>query len=808
MKSNQAMKCKDFETWGYPFDDYWKIEDEDRHQLLLRYMIRCKVIAPQTRKLSVELLEEIAKLDVIAAPFKIGQKSSHAGKKLHHLRQCFTAEYMYMKSSCERHKITKDLVTRSNEPDKENGRVERIEKLGGGDSMGFASIKSPVSSYTRPQKGQKTGKVDDGSKKRKSYSPLQQMVLPISPLVSRIFKKTKSVFSSNKGTSDTTEENDKSEQGLQYESPPNLEAKTSSSSGEVLNSSIDMQLSSDEIMITMQGSYVPGTFPVSRVRERVEDDIGEGSQFGRNETFNNQTNKLPSHPSNHSLFRERDPLHLPADHECDASIEFSPQETPHQPDHSDLSNPTSLPNGDESMSNSTVPTTSTSPSSEDESMSNPTAQASALSPTATTSTQDSNSFAVPNKRIEIEDHATKLFQSFFVDQSSRDPETVAMTMSHLHKLLVREKLIPDDDISMDTKSAIINNIQSFFNSSVLNSGGKRPMELQQALCTVWAAMMSPEYGYCNIPQFGGENRLPVAGRNKRTGSYKVVLPFGGILYCHESEFKKFKKVEKKLEHKSLYQMKQTKPGYELLRKCQDIRNDLYCNENPFSSLHWSRPKKYWNNFDIEIEDSVRAFCHDPDYVRPDNYSNQIYRCTDDHGRPCKHQRHNWMVNGNTKEQLKLYYESIHFRNLVATLKETHPEKSEKLSDDFVKKKVSDKKFDRFTSKCVKPETRASCVDPIETKCYDVARCLQLWFKGIKSQDKRKIQEKYLQCNEGQTFYDPTEDDCIKDERDCIDDESDCSDDESDCSDDKSDCSNDESDRTDNAGDDSDQKGTF
>mmetsp|Transcript_16425 Transcript_16425/g.31119 ORF Transcript_16425/g.31119 Transcript_16425/m.31119 type:complete len:128 (+) Transcript_16425:769-1152(+) len=74
-------------------------------------------------------------------------------------------------------------------------------------------------------------------------------------------------------------------------------------------------------------------------------------------------------------------------------------------------------------------------------------------------------------------------------------------------------------------------------------------------------------------------------------------------------------------------------------------------------------KKRWDNFDDEIEASIYAFCHDPNYVKPDNYSKQNYCCKDDNGYKCFHHRHNWFTTGSVKIQYHLYLESDHFRNL-------------------------------------------------------------------------------------------------------------------------------------------------
>ena len=128
-------------------------------------------------------------------------------------------------------------------------------------------------------------------------------------------------------------------------------------------------------------------------------------------------------------------------------------------------------------------------------------------------------------------------------------------------------------------------------------------------------------------------------------------------------------------------------------------------------------------------------------MRPDNYSKMKYRCKDEAGRKVKHQRHNWSLNGNKRTQYKLFLESDHFKKLKAQVKRLNPDHEHKFTDEFFKKKVNYKSFRRFLPNCVKPVTRASCVDPIEAKCYDLSHDLQLFFNGLQSNTKPRAQEK-------------------------------------------------------------------
>jgi len=156
-------------------------------------------------------------------------------------------------------------------------------------------------------------------------------------------------------------------------------------------------------------------------------------------------------------------------------------------------------------------------------------------------------------------------------------------------------------------------------------------------------------------------------------------------------------------------------------------------------------------------------------VRPDNYYNKKYSCINDIGELCKHQRHNWSINGNIGAQYDLFFQSNHFENLLHSIQARYPEKS--ISEEYIKKKISLKTFKKFKSNCVREETRASCVDPIEARCYDCARALQLLFRGILS-TRPKIRGYYLQEHCNMYCYDPYIDNCDSDDDEGYEEESD------------------------------------
>ena len=286
------------------------------------------------------------------------------------------------------------------------------------------------------------------------------------------------------------------------------------------------------------------------------------------------------------------------------------------------------------------------------------------------------------------------------------------------------------------KDIMISNIRSFLSSAQFKTKGRRKEIVQNYLEAVGASLLSPSNGFYTVLSLASSGnfpllfeRCPVLEENKEYGTFKVVTPIG-YLYCSKETLVNFyKQTESNLSHRFLH--KDFNLNQQLLQRCQSHRNILYCGEKPFNRP-LSKQMQRWDNFDYEIRDAIYCMGHDPEYVRPDNYCSQRYRCFDCNGSRCKHfgRRHNWMINGNKRSQYEIFLDSGHFGQLVSDLKELNPTKE--ITTELVQKKVSYRKFLKFIPNCVKPETRASCVNPIEAPAYDYARCLQLHFKGLLS----------------------------------------------------------------------------
>ena len=318
------------------------------------------------------------------------------------------------------------------------------------------------------------------------------------------------------------------------------------------------------------------------------------------------------------------------------------------------------------------------------------------------------------------------------------------------KSILPSTLALENDSSEDTAMAIMANLKNFFNLPQFQSKGTRDRETQHVLYTVWTAILGPSHGYCNTPYGQG----PIIALDKDTGMYKIVLSFG-TLHVHEDQFydnTEYYTKSNRLSHRAIVKVIGGK-NWVALRKCQAIRNRLSTDKvKPFEEIMPQR-KKMWYNFDDEMKDAIHWFCHDPEFVRPDNYNKQPLCCFDDLGEKCKHQRHNWMVNGSIDLQHELFLQSNYFVDLFASLQEKNLLKE--ITEDYLKGKVSLRKLKQFRSNCIRDETRASCVDPVEAPAYDNARALQLFVRGILS-TKPKVQNAYFQQQGDSDFHFPSD----------------------------------------------------
>ena len=236
------------------------------------------------------------------------------------------------------------------------------------------------------------------------------------------------------------------------------------------------------------------------------------------------------------------------------------------------------------------------------------------------------------------------------------------------------------------------NIKNFTELPQFQTRGARDTHTDGALKTLYTSIVGPSFGYCHTPF--GEGAIVSRRSEEETGIvvYTISFPWGGTLYCNDQVLRKYERTMAALPLRTVQTMFNI-GNRRQLTKCRELRNEMSSGKtNPYlSSESIFDRKKYWCNFDDEIREAIYCFCHDPDFVRPDNYCKDTYCCTK--GPPtfekCKHQRHNWMISGSLELQYQLFLQSEHFSSLVRVLKRKFPDKQ--MTDEYIKKKVFKKK---------------------------------------------------------------------------------------------------------------------
>ncbi len=152
--NNQKMKWKtrNYNKWKYSYPQYQEIPDSVRQNVLLNYFKEINVIPYDTSELTQAIMHKIKENPVISDPSEIGKASSQNHKRLGSLRQCFTAEVLYMTTS-KFHSIgsiSKELVMRHSDEMRESDRRKKIIELGGNDML-FSCQDTPCANSKKDQ---------------------------------------------------------------------------------------------------------------------------------------------------------------------------------------------------------------------------------------------------------------------------------------------------------------------------------------------------------------------------------------------------------------------------------------------------------------------------------------------------------------------------------------------------------------------------------------------------------------------------------------------------------------------------------
>lgn len=765
---------------------YWGIEDNnERQRRLLNYFIDCGVIEPHVQSISLDTMIKICDDDFVRNPFKLGSKSVHLEKNLHFLRQCVTAE-MLLICGVEKHNIKKSHVVHKADPLKEKLRWEEITRMS--NQVDFSCAMTPHSKFLADQRAKKKSKVIQNANlhnkpysivtqnsaeipckndlnsdnnyafSRSVISPKRAMKNPSSPYNLPAFFNQSDVeidiqdqtnhhiytyalddLARNKTRSKKTSINSNpliATVGAKWDishvvavTPPKKNLQRISTSAVNANNNVEQSVppNRDDICEENLNHDLTRSFILSGLR-RVSDIQNDSS-----DSHDLETTLLTHHLMNNSNNNQ--------DAECPLESILSENS-----------------NYCEDINDNTLP-------------GNDGGETALLFGKENKIKKYGLKWSTSQDEVKIK-HDTisrkaKALLNMLHDLTGGDIATARAVFQNLQTrfqsccaLLPDEKLLKvnenDDKNECNVDKAIVNNIERFIALPQNRTKGKRKTQLQQVLLAILTSIVGPSYGYCSTPF--GEGEIISIDKSRRI--YTIEFPWGATMYCHQIEMEKYNctgflslsMIAKKLGLKDRH----------ILYTCRELRNSMASGQKqPFEKMV-TKPKTPWNHFGLDIQHAIHSFCHDPDYVRPDNYHNKKYSCTNDIGELCKHQRQNWSTNGNIEVQYDLFFQSTHFAVLVHSIQDRYPEKS--ISEEYIKKKISLKTFKKHKSNCVREETRASCVDPIEARCYDCARALQLLFRGISS-TRPKIRSYYLQEHSSMCYYDPYIDACNIDESD-------------------------------------------
>ncbi len=735
-------KGSTYPDWDLDFVEYWDIQDDsDRQQHLLDFFKKCGVLEPgEGTELNAIALSKMQLDKVIMFPSDLGKRKIHLKKGFAKLRQCYLAEVLY-KNGCAKELISKNLVTHCVYEERDEERWRTLQRLGG-KCVEFACIHTPVSRFQQTRNAKK----EEGGEKLGTFARISSTIM--APLSGR-------KRSSNESSADYN--NHESGPAIGNSNVPNMQEAPQNSFIYRLSDKLKTpfsfrkrprlnDLAGSDSAQTRDSSKTALTASPS-VHEESPNDICPMSTPLTKSNLNERFSALPALPgvvqTNQVVDNSIQDLHNSSPllacgqhHEAaypDINLTLAPLETP-QKDTEEMYQPPES-NADERS----------------------TTKKFGLS---WNTSAESDATKLSERRInELVREISVIIHSKTNEDLMKAIEIVKRVGERLHYTrsgpTAQDKVEVDDD--SQGKEMVMSNIKAFFSMSQFKSKGRRKYEVQSSMIAAVTSLLSPENGFYTVLSLGSSGKFPVnfeqcpvleknIERTKEYETFKIVTPIG-YLYCSKETLEFYRQTEPKISHRYLNTCFNV--NRRLLQKCQVHRNALYCGGRPFDEMI-SKQAKRWDNFDSEIQDAIFLMGHDSEYVRPDNYCSQKYSCYDSDGSICKHhgRRHNWMINGNLRSQHEIFMDSTYFQNLVSHLRELNP--TRQITDDLVRSKVTYRKFKSAIPKCVKPETRASCVDPVEAPAYDFARCLQLHFKGIQAVQNR-LRMRYQQSQHN--FYD-------------------------------------------------------
>lgn len=687
-----ASKNSNYPVWTLKFEEYWVKDDEERHMVLLSFCKDALIMerSSQSALLDLDTLHEICKDPIILQPSDFGSVSKQRSKKFHHFRRCVLAELLLLAFG-----IDKDIIhyiPTTDEREKKKARplslVKRYmdsEKEGARiralknyfkNEQHWSIVSSPVSKYETERKKEK-----EGVSKENANTNISKDNIRITNKLEVITQAPAVIVTPKKSLLVT------------------MDSSVSTSFDESILLTEDKQQLKSHKKSTRHNEEEMNTSNYFIMKSDHEMEIDEISDNRRSRLSNLPRVVSPSSTTTTADKKSNDTVRVS---NLDGDTQCEPRPLRHIP--------------------RTINKYGLEWHLHDHKNYNTKVKKETLS-------RDAKKLLVCLNEISLND----------VERASQILKIAGERLKSISKVQ-NEHQIPKELI---LAGQVVNNIRQFLNREqfLLGYGGRRDDTTQHVLSGIWCAMSSPSFHYVST-EYGIARAIEY---NEVTNMHKIDLGWGCLYSPALSVYGASTTIQPlKLKHvdgPSSHDLKQLMgmTSIRAAKKGEELRDMIELGKNVFKEIKHQKHRE--DNVREELEYAVNKFCHDPQFVRPDNYCKQLYNCRNLDGSSCKHQRHNWYHAGSISMQHELFLESEHYAFFSKTLCEKFPLRFKNAEDTFLKASLQAfKRCVRKQANCVKEETRASCVDPIEAKSYDLARSLQMYFNMQYNNTKRFLKE--------------------------------------------------------------------
>ena len=89
-----------YPKWTFRIEDYWKIDDSERRNILHNYFLQCEVLgecdSDDEPLLTIEAMDLIINSDIMSSAMNVGSKAFQERNNFHQLRRWVTAEALLL----------------------------------------------------------------------------------------------------------------------------------------------------------------------------------------------------------------------------------------------------------------------------------------------------------------------------------------------------------------------------------------------------------------------------------------------------------------------------------------------------------------------------------------------------------------------------------------------------------------------------------------------------------------------------------------------------------------------------------------